>query len=144
MMPLRIPLDFWWTVLQPVCQSHVAVRQIDRVGASRFGSHRVLLCKHQTHDLAKFDVVEEELDVNRVWLVLGCLIGLVIVEVISRDHLDIGIFDVDTTGAAESYCNRAVSCEKGPPYSFPESLISFAQLRSLDADGVLATTETCT
>jgi len=93
------------------------------VTATFLRSDRVVLRKDQTHDLAQFDVVQEEVDVYRVQRILGGLVSLVLDEVFFADHLNIRIFNVDTAGATKSYRYRAIPREEGPPDAFPEALV---------------------
>lgn len=82
MMPLRLPSHLRGTVLQPVRKSHIAMGQIECVVSTQLGRNRVLLRKHQTHDLTEFDVVQEEMYMNRIWWVFCWSIWFVIDEVI--------------------------------------------------------------
>ena len=82
MMSLWLPADFWWTVLEPIGECHVAVCQVERVVSPHLRCYRILLRKHQTHDLAKFDVVQEKLNVYGVGRIFSRSIGLVVDEIV--------------------------------------------------------------
>lgn len=88
-MPLGFPPYLWWAVLKPIRKRHVTVCKVKRIISSNLGSDGVLLRKHQTHDFAKLDIVEEELNVYGVGGVFRRSIGLIIDEVVFRHHLDI-------------------------------------------------------
>jgi hypothetical protein len=127
-MSLWFPSYFWRTILKPIRECHVTVRQVKRIVSSHLGGYRVLLRKHKTHDLTEFDIVQEELDVYRIGRVLGWSIGLVVVEVILGDHLDIRVFNVDRHRPSKSNGDGSIACEQRPPNAFPESLVGFAKL----------------
>src|ERR1700759_1335687 len=99
MMPLRFPLDFWRAVLKPIRESHVAVREINGVGSS-LRCHGVLLRENKAHDFAELYVVEEELNMDGVWLVIRRSIRFIVIKVVGRDHLHIRVLDVDADRAA--------------------------------------------
>ena len=121
-MPLWLPFYFWGTVLEPVCKSHITVREIDRVGPPLRGD-RVLLCKHEAHDLTQLDIIQKELNVDRIWLVLRRPVRLIVEKVVGRNHLDVRIFNVDAARPTKCNSDRSVSGEKCPPYPFPESFV---------------------
>jgi hypothetical protein len=56
---------------------------------SSFGCHRVLLREHETHNLCQFNVVEEEVDMDRVWRKLCWPVGLVVDEVVFCAHFHV-------------------------------------------------------
>jgi hypothetical protein len=79
--------------------------EVNGIGALEFGSHGVLLGKHQAHNLTELDVVDEKLDVHRVLRKLGRAIRLIFYEVVFGNHLDVRIFGVDPNRSAKSNSN---------------------------------------
>lgn len=75
--------------MKPIRKRHVTVCKVKRIISSNLGSDGVLLRKHQTHDFAKLDVVEEKLNVYGVRRVFRRSIGLIVNEVVFGDHLNI-------------------------------------------------------
>jgi hypothetical protein len=127
-MSLWFPPYFWWAILEPIGECHVAVRQIKRIVPSHLRCYRILLRKHQTHDLTKLDIIQEELDVYRIRRIFSRSIGLIVDEVVLGYHLDIGVFDIDRYWSSESNSDRSISGKERPPNTFPESLVGFAEL----------------
>lgn len=78
------------------------MREVDRVRPP-LRRNGILLCQDKTHDLAKLDVVQEELYMDGIGLVFGRSIGLIVDEVVGRDHLHIRVLDVDAAWATKSY-----------------------------------------
>lgn len=134
--PVRVsrllPVHFFGTILQPVGQGHVTRGQIKSIGFSILACGGILLREHEAHNLGELDVVEEELDVDRIGCVIGRAIDFVVVEVVFGHHLDIGIFRVDAAWSSQSHGDRAVSSEQAPPDSLPQSLIGLAELGCLN------------
>ena len=130
-MPLWFPIHFWWAVLKPICQRHVAVCKVDCV-QSPLRSYRILLSEYKTHYFAELHVVQKELDVDRVGLILCRPIRFVVEEVVRGDHLYVGVFDVDAARATKGNCDRSVPGKQRPPYSLPEPFVCSTQLRALD------------
>ena len=90
MMSTLLPIDFLGAVLKPVGQSHITMSQVNRiVAAASLRSDRVVLRENQTHDFAKFDVIQEEMNVYRVQGILRRWVCFVLDKVVFRDHLDI-------------------------------------------------------
>lgn len=112
MMPRSLPVHFSGTILEPICQCHVTVCQVDSICPPRFRSHRVLLRKNQTHDLAQLDILEEELDVDWVWSVIGYWVAFVFNEIFFRYHLHVRIICIDRHGTTQSYCHRSIASEQ--------------------------------
>lgn len=130
-MPVRLPFHLWRAILKPVCKSHVAVRKIDRIWPS-LRCNGVLLRKDETHDLAKFDVVEEEMYVDGLGLILSRSVWLVVNEIIHRDHLHVRIFDVDAAWTTQGHGDGSISREQSPPYALPQAFVCAAELRMFD------------
>lgn len=128
MMPLWIPADLWRAVRKPIRKCHITMCQVERIVLSSFGSYRVLLREHKAHDLSQFDVVEEEMDVDRVGREFCWAVGLVVDEVVFCTHLHIGVVNVDGDWATECDCDRAITCEECPPYSLPQPLVRLGEL----------------
>lgn len=74
--------------------------QVYGIGPSSLGCDRVLLRKHETHDLAELDILQEKLDVNRIRVVVTVWIPFVLDEVVFSNHFDIRIVGVDGDRAA--------------------------------------------
>jgi hypothetical protein len=85
------------------------VREIDGIGSSILGRNRVLLGQDEAHDLAQLDVVDEEVNMNRVWGIFCRFVRFVFHEVVFGNHLDVGVFWVDCNWPAERDCYRSVS-----------------------------------
>ena len=130
-MPVRLPLHLWWTILKPICERHIAVREVDCVRSS-LGCNRVLLRQYQAHNFAQLDVVQEELYMDGIWLILRRSIRLIVNEVVRRYHLHIRVFDIDTAWSPKSNSNGPVSREQCPPDPLPKALVRSAELRMLD------------
>lgn len=90
-----LPINFFRAILQPICECHVAVRQVNRILSSCFGSNGVLLGQDQAHDLAQPNVLEEKLDVYIIRRIFCRLIQFIFDEIVLGDHLNIGIIGVD-------------------------------------------------
>jgi hypothetical protein len=109
--------------------------QIDGIGSSGFGRHRVLLGQHQPHDLAELDVLQEELDVDRVASIVVVRIAFIFDEIFFSYHFDIRVVSIDRHGSTQGDRDRAVSCEQRPPDAFPKTFVLPAQLRVFDTVG---------
>lgn len=131
MMSVRLPFHLGRAVLKPVRKCHVTVREVDRIG-SPLRRNRILLRQYESHNLAKLDIVQEELYMDRVGLILCRSIWLIINKIICGDHLHIRIFDVDAAWSTKSHRNRSISSKQCPPYSLPQALVRAAELRMLD------------
>lgn len=107
--------------------------QVKRIVSSHFRCYRILLRKHQAHDLAKFDIIQEELNMDGIGRIFGWAVGFVVDEVILRYHLDVRVFDIDGNRSSKSNSDGSISGEKCPPNAFPESFVGFAELRTFDA-----------
>jgi len=127
-MSRALPIHLPRTVLKPVSQGHVTVRQVDRIGPSGFGRHRVLLRKDQAHDLTQLHILQKELDMNRIGLIILVRIAVVLDKIVFGDHLDIRIVRVDGHRPAKGHRDRAISGEQRPPDSLPEPLVLSTQL----------------
>jgi len=68
-----------------------------------------LLRQHETHNLAQFDVVDEERNVDWIGSIVRGLVGFVFYEIVLGDHFNVGVFGVDSDWSAQRYCNRSVS-----------------------------------
>lgn len=88
-MACSIPLDFRWAVLQPIGKGHIAVSKIYGICPAMLRRYRILLRKYQTHDLAQFDVVDEELDMHWIRWMFGRAVGFVVNKIILTDHLNV-------------------------------------------------------
>ncbi len=110
MVPLRFPSDFRWTILEPVGECDVAVGKVNGIRPP-LACDRILLRKNKAHNFAELDIVQEELDMYWVRLVLRRSVGLVIQKIFDRDHLDIGVFNVDRARSTKGYSNRSIPCE---------------------------------
>lgn len=142
-VPLGLPPYLWRAVLQPIRQCHVRVCQVDGVVAwSRFACYAILLRKHETHDLAQFDIVQEELDVYRFGRVFGRSVrSLVVIEIVLGTELYVRVFDVDAHGPAQGNSHGAVTCEECPPDALPETFVGARKLRAFDATETTVSTQ---
>lgn len=130
MVARALPVNLTGTVLKPVRQCHVAVRQINGIRSSRLRCNRILLGEDKAHYLAKLDILQEELDVYGICLVIVVRISFLFDEIFLRNHFDVGVISIDRNRTAEGDSHGSVSCEKGPPYSLPESFVLPAELRT--------------
>lgn len=89
MVSLWLPPDLWWTMRKPIRECHVAVCQVKRIVLSSFGSYRVLLGEDKAHDFCEFDVIEEEVYVDRVGREFCRSIRLVVDEVVFGAHFHV-------------------------------------------------------
>lgn len=132
MVSVGLPSDLRCAILQPICKCHVAVCQVESVIPTEFRRHGILLRKDKSHDLTQLHVIQEELNMHGVGRIFGGSVRFVVEEVVFADHFHVGIFDVDGHRTSERHGNRSVSGEQGPPYTLPQPLVCFAELRAFD------------
>jgi hypothetical protein len=134
MVPVLLPVNFLRTMLQPICQSHVAMSKIDCVVATTsLRSNRVILREDQSHNLAQLYIVQKELNVDWVHGILGWSLRFVFDKVIFADHVDVRIFNVDATRTTKRDCYGSISREQSPPDALPQAFVWHGELRALDA-----------
>jgi hypothetical protein len=126
-----LPVDFLRTVLQPICQSHVAVSQVDGICTASLRRDRVLLGQHEPHNLTQLNILQEECDVGRIRGVFGGLVDLVIDKVVFRRHLHVRIVRIDMNRTPEGYGDASISGEQSPPNPFPKSFVRSSELGGL-------------
>lgn len=93
-MPRALPVDFARTILEPICQCHVAMSKVDGICPSCLGCNGILLREDQSHDLAELHILEEKLNMYRLGLEIVVWVTLILNKVLFRDHLDIGVVGV--------------------------------------------------
>jgi len=67
-----------------------------------------LLREHKTHNLAELDIVNEELNMGRIWRELGRPVWFVLKEIVLRYHLYVRVFRIDSDRPAKCYSYRSV------------------------------------
>ena len=134
-MSRTLPVDFLWTILQPVGQSHVTVGKVDGILSSALGCNGVLLGQDQTHNLTQSDVLQEELHVQMFRWVFGRQAVFIVDKVVFANHFDIRVVGVDMNRPPKSDSHGPITSEESPPDAFPETFIGPAQLRAFDAGG---------
>jgi len=132
MVPWLLPVHLLWTVLQPVCERHVTMSEVDRVLPSLLGRHRILLGQNQPHDLSQSYILKEELNMDRIGSVSGDMVIFILEEVVFSNHLDVRIISIDVYWTSQCYGHRSISRKQCPPNTLPQTFIRPTQLRAFD------------